>query len=334
LLSETVIYDTVPEKSRGRDETPTLTTLLDEANVEITALSCIEENYKKNPILKKTMNDIRTLVAQSTTTYGFKLVRIKNNVPLISYLNIDAVLETFRVRNELYREKETLPQVLAEAGHKIKVKYLKVDTVIEANANEKTSRSEQIRYVIDRLYARPRSISPRGFLDAEEATLTSLQKDILWKWDKLYWYIDRNRMFELIEQTGEDRDNRKLNNLFQSAFYLTFSPEVHYKRLVRHHIPIGEVFTAEQLLERWNAIFLEGGFLKKPETSIQAVRLTKLHYLTTRKRKAGHDAHLIKKENPHDLVLLEHRPYKEGENRNMSPLLFIEIELEDEYSTP
>jgi hypothetical protein len=308
--------------------------LLEEATVEITALNCIEENYKKNPVLKKTMDDIRTLVAQNTTTFGFKLVRMKDRAPVVSYLNIDAVLETFRVRNELYREKEKLPQVLAEAGHKIKVKYLNSDTVIEANANEKASRKEQIRYVIDRLYVRPRSISPWGLLHAEEATLTSLQKDILFKWNKLYWYIDRDRMFQLIEQTGEHRDNRQLNNLFQSAFYLTLSPEVLYKRLVRHHIPIGEIFTAEQLLERWNTIFLEGGFLKKPETPIQAVRLTKLHYLLTRKRKAGLDAHLIKKENPFDFVLLEHRPFKEGENRNMSPLLFIEIELEEEYSTP
>jgi hypothetical protein len=329
LLSETVIYDTVPEKSHGRDETPTLTSLLEQANIEITALRCIEENYKKNPDLRKTMDDIRTLVAQNTTTYGFKLVRMKGE-PVVSYLNIDAVLETFRVRNELYREKEKLPQVLSEAGHKITVKYLNAEAVVEANTNEKASRKEQIKYVVDKLYARPRYISHRTFIDLEKDILTSFQKDIIWKWDNLQPYIDRDRMFELMEQAGEDRDNRQLNNLFQSAFYLTLNPEVHYKRLVRHHIPIGEVFTGEQLLEKWNAIFLEGGFLKKPETPIQAVRLTKLHYLITRKRKAGLDAHFIKKENPYDFVLLEHRPYKEGENITWSPLLYIEAALEEE----
>jgi hypothetical protein len=89
----------------------------------------------------------------------------------------------------------------------------------------------------------------------------------------------------LIKKAGKQRDMRSLNNLFCAANYVIMHINHPYKRIIRHYFPLGKTLSPEQLLERWNKVFMECSILKKMTTSTQAVRFTKLHFKTGKEEK-------------------------------------------------
>jgi hypothetical protein len=175
---------------------------------------------------------------------------------------------------------------------------------VESNAIEKESRNKQIKAIIERLKEMNESADPGNLKEDKKHPLSWLQEFIVDQYINLHGYVERERLFTLIEEAAEQRDRRKLNNLFYAAYYFTIDGHSMYKRLVRYHIPLGKIYSPEELLDKWNAIFLENGLLDEFETETQAIRFTKLHYKTTKKRGSG-CRHTIVKENPFGFELIK-----------------------------
>jgi hypothetical protein len=320
LLSETIIYNIVPKNSKS--EILTEAQLIQAAEKEIGALKCIEENYRDHPMMKSTTQTIMQLISQSTTSSIFQLVRIKNKIPTTSYLNIDAYIETQRVRNELYQSQPDLLNTLRAAGHKVTIRHLNSNLNIEKTDIEKINIADQINPLITQLQALHRAVTPKQLLVTHEKELTSLQIAIINWYYNVYKYIERDRLFELIKEAGTSKDRRRLNNIFLSAVYLTLDPRSLYKRVVSFHIPVGSTFTREELIEKWNLIYTEMGWsTQRIETTTQAIRMTKLHYKTTKRRNPI--GHYISSENPLDLSLINYRPIENGQKINLMKLLGI-----------
>jgi hypothetical protein len=301
LLSEFIIYNLGVQEE---DSYYTFDYLLKTAEKEITALKCIESNYENHPLLKASTEEIRKQIIRHTSIFGYKLVRDKEGKAVISYLNLDACLEAVRVRKELYSDKSLLPQVLREANHQLSMQTINVETEIEKDDYDVKDRTEQVQILLSVLRKMHSKETPKSLI-TKSSKWTAMQKQIIKKLSELNEYIDSERLYQLIEESGSKRDSRELNNIFSSAYFLALPPTSHFKRQVNYHIPIGHSFTGEELVKKWNDIFAEGFLLTTISKPVQAIRFTKLHYKTT-KRKGDQKPHYIIGDNPYKLKLIKH----------------------------
>lgn len=309
LLSETIIYDIITEKTKEGKYTKI--DILEAAAKEIVALNCIENNYKHHSLLKDSIYKIKNLIVQNTSSYGHQYVRMNKDEPVISYFNIDAFLETLRIRKELYLLKDSLPATLRKGGHTIKIKRLKGDIEVDCNSIDKQSRQEQVSEIIDILRSYPNDYLSL-ILSKKLYSFSAFQKNILLKYLDLSSFIENEKLIALIETAGNTRDGRKLNNLFASAYFFSMDPSVHYKRIVYYHFPIGKSFTGFQLLEKWNRVFMEEGLsTRRLNSSTQAIRLIKL-YFKTNKLRSKETRHKIINDNPFKLSLINYRTYEQN----------------------
>jgi hypothetical protein len=137
-----------------------------------------------------------------------------------------------------------------------------------------------------------------------------LQTEIVEQVIKLSEYINKTQVFQLIEKAGKQRDKRRLNNLFYAAKYSTMHINSLYKRLIRHYFPLRKAFSPEELLIRWNNVFVECSILTDMKSPTQAVRFTNLHFKTIKKRK-DKGLHTIVSENPFGFELRGTLPLEE-----------------------
>jgi hypothetical protein len=251
------------------------------------------------------------MVAECTRTEGCQLVR-QGPKPQIAYLNIDAFLENQYVLSEFYSDKSTLLQKLKESGCIVKQHFLRGDEEVESNKINQKSREQQIELIIDKLQSL-NNTDPAFLLEDKFNPLSPIQREIVKEVIKLSKYIDAKKLLPLIKKAGKQRDMRSLNNLFCAANYVIMHINHPYKRIIRHYFPLGKTLSPEQLLERWNKVFMECSILKKMTTSTQAVRFTKLHFKTV-KRKKDKGLHTIVLENPFGFELHLSLPLEEANN--------------------
>ncbi len=308
LLSETIIYDSTKILD---DKIYTTEDCIKIAQQEISALTCITNNYNGHPLLKLNIDTIRQLIVDSTRINGYRFVRFdSNNEHAISYLNIDAFIEQFKVRKDLYDSEFKLYETLKSAGHIIKMfKKVVEQSTVEKNEIGKLDRIEQVKHVIE-VIKNPEITELKLVELQNEEKLTKLQRNIIKYYLDFKGLIAIQRFVMLMQQAGETRDSRKLNNLVLATYYFTLDKNTHYKRTVQHHFPLLSSFTSLELLSRWNIIFIEAGIHKQLETEIQAVRLTKLHYKLIKRKDPL--IFFIKKDNPFKLTLLQNQPISQS----------------------
>jgi hypothetical protein len=325
LFSETIVYDCVPKDEQK--DIKTVEELTNTAKAEISALECINSHYQEYPLLRESADYIRELITQNTSTLGHQFVRLKSKIPVISYLNIDAYLETNKTRYQLYTSKDILPMKLKADGHSVELKSVTDNLKVEDNKVDKQNREVQIKQIIEAIKrARELSISPLDLLYLKEVQLSSLQKLIVKKYNEVYEYLDSDQLLDLIQEAGNTRDSRQLNNLFLSTYYVTLSTSAHYKRQVKFHIPLKKSFTGEELLLRWNLIFDETGLHKRLDSPTSAVRFTNLHYKTIKRRRPK-ICHYIAEENPLKLSQVKFRPYVTDEKDPITNIVKDTIDI-------
>lgn len=318
LLSETIIYNTISNNKPIK--TYTIEELIETGNKEISALLCIKRNYEANALLKRNLDVIRDLILSNTQTEGYQFVRKSNkDEPILSYFNIDAFHENMSVRNRLYQKEETLPNTLKAEGHIVDVKDIYSNVIVEFNDIAKINRQADILEIIEVLRNLPIDEDPNDSARIDLKKLSMLQKDIVNQFSQLYKYIDNKQLLQHIEKKAGERDSRGLNNLMFAAFYVTLPHTENYKRIVSQHIPLKSAFTKEELLKKWINIFVLSGLQVKVTSETHAVRITKLHFKT--KRKKAEKAHLIVSENPLNFKILGIRPTLE--KLTLGPLLIL-----------
>lgn len=222
LLSKSIIYDLVPKDEKA--ETTSIEDLLKMAEREIAAPECIDNNYLQHPLLKRNIKQVRELIVQNTTNHGYQFVRLVDQKPQISYLSRDAYRESAWVWDELYRSVDALPEALRKQGHPVRERWIKSDVMVEASAIEKKSRSEQMNWVIEKIKALPAFMSTFQIREVYKKQLTRFQMDVLRKYEEVYLFVQRDRFLELLQEAGEQRDSRMVNNLLAGAYFLTLDP--------------------------------------------------------------------------------------------------------------
>ena len=228
------------------------------------------------------------------------------NEPVLSYFNIDAFYENMSVRNRLYQKEDTLPDTLKAEGHIVDVNDIYSNVIVEFNDIATINRQADILEIIEILRNLPADEDPSDSAKIDLTKLSMLQKDIVNQFSQLYKYIDNKQLLEHIEKKAGERDSRGLNNLMFAAFYLTLPHTENYKRIVSQHIPLKSSFTKEDLLKKWVNIFVLSGLQVKVTSETHAVRITKLHFKTRRKK--AEKAHLIVSENPLNFKIIGTRP--------------------------
>jgi hypothetical protein len=218
-----------------------------------------------------------------------------------------------RVQNELYHHQEKLPETLREKGHKVTRHAAKEELEIEVPNVEKIAKTEQIKQLLDKLkeFELEGIWFPQILIDE---SLSPFQMKIAQQFVDLEEYIEKEMLYKYIEEAGGKKDRRALDNMFFAAYYLTLDEEVHYKRLVNYYFPKKRSFTDKEILEKWKMLSLESSLGKNFESAVQAVRFTKLHFKTTKRRASG-KKHYIADANPYGFKLIKTRPFKKKSDR-------------------
>lgn len=184
LHSENILFEyqeQFPEILRKED-------LIEAAKIEIKTLDCIELNFKNSPLLIDKINEVRELVVTNTKTDYFNLVK-KNmrDEYEVSYLNIDAVLELNRIKNEVFEKENTLFDKLTVQGNNVKSitheSFTKIDTI--DIGDDIIAREERIKKNLDEWSTQPLFNLITSTSDKKEQLIYTTYND-------LYEYIDND----------------------------------------------------------------------------------------------------------------------------------------------
>jgi hypothetical protein len=303
LLSETIVHDVVPYYI-AKDESSTVKELLEAAEKEITALGCIENNFKANPVLESNLVNIRELIVKQTTKQGFPLVRRHNDPTkgyVVSYFNIDAYLESEWVRKSLYAFPTALSDVLEGETHEVTFYSEEASFSFDDQLINKEMREASVAEAIASIREhRPDQLKER--LLSEDVSRT--EKRLIDVYLDHYQYIDNEQLLTLLENFGGGRDVRTLNKLSLSLYYESLPAENTFKHAVQTNLPVDAVFTGKQLLSIWNQIYADTGMQYVLTSAVAAVRLTRIYFKLTRQRE---NSYLIKSTNPFNIVVINPR---------------------------
>lgn len=124
ILSETIIYNT-KESESPENYYNYRNTLMKKAVSLVEATNKFKETLDVCPELFNAYNYISNILKhvaleRVSASYSIPLIRENYNGAIVpSYFNIDALLEKWELRNELYNDEESLPNALREDGHEV-----------------------------------------------------------------------------------------------------------------------------------------------------------------------------------------------------------------------
>jgi len=308
LFSETIIYDINPV---AKKIPPPIEALIIAAEKEVKALDCISANYLSNSVLKHNLEQIRDLIISNTKVEGYQLVRRNNHHEIaVSYFNIDAILESYRVQNELYNTRSSLPDFLISEKHIITVSNHVSKIEVASTDVAAVNRKQQVDDIIEQIRVL------KIFEVKELFNLDQLQKSIVDAYLMHVLYADKDQLLQKLKDAANSRDSRAMTNTRWGILYCTLHPDSIYKRNVNQRLRIGEAYSPAELLVQWNKIFEETGMQKQLKSEVTATRISKLHFILIR-RKGGHYIHSI---NPF-IKVIKHRPGQE-DIQNLTDMVF------------
>jgi Fe-S cluster assembly iron-binding protein IscA len=300
LKSETIIFDLVPFGTKIKDQNKE--ELISIAKIELEALKCMQKHFNKNKALAEIYDHVSELVMNSLDNKNARFIRKNNSTNdfEISYLNIDATLETNRSCLELYTDSKALPNKLKSDGHNISYLIAKNDLEIEKQDVEKIDRITKIEKIVTLL----RGVQDEFDLDelASKKGFDSLQRSIIDYFSSFYGYIEPNKLLDEISKVSQKRDSRELKRLILGADFAISSQDDLYKMVVNKYFKIGTKYSSKDILTKWNRVFIETSLNKKLDTPTKAVRQLKIHFECQRKNDG---TYLIIADNPFKLTILK-----------------------------
>lgn len=107
LLSETIIHDLYSFDEN--DQELSRDSLIETSKIQADAMACNKKHYSKSLVLKEILHEFNSKMLAFLEAKNLRYVREDKDGNIVtSYLNIDAHLESIRVRNTLYRTKVAL----------------------------------------------------------------------------------------------------------------------------------------------------------------------------------------------------------------------------------
>ncbi len=272
-------------------------------------LDCISFNYAKNPHLESNLSKIRDTIINQTGDKGAQFLRKDINGKLaVNYLSIDACVEGYRVRSELYQNKYQLVEALKTEEHNITFGASESNIHVAENRADKIDKPALVNSIINKVVG----------ADIEELreqlksyNLNYIERTIMETYVEYSPYIERSDIITIL-QTLSLRDSKKFKNLKTAANFVTLNDNNNFKVQLNRYFKTGSSFTREKLLEKWKGVIAETGLgiNTKSLTENAVVHLTKLYFKTTKRRDTpkGDSIELkITGTNPKGFTLLKQR---------------------------
>lgn len=280
LLSETIIHDIVDKSKLSTSYTSD--EIIKSANIQLKALKCLEDNYKKTPLLRNIQMHVtkQLLKALDENNSRFIMYDKITDEPRLSYLNIDSYIENNTVRNEQYFEYDTLSNILKDSGHNVVTQKKISSTVVAKVDPDKKNKEQQVVEIISFLRNNPHNYEIIDKL--ETAKNTVIQKKILKQFLSLRNYIDEEQILDFFEKAAIKRDTKEFDNLIKSAEFVIMAPGSIYKARMNKYFFNGKEFTIEEILNLFKIIHGEQHIPVIIDSPTTAIRLLKLYYTVTK----------------------------------------------------
>jgi hypothetical protein len=284
--------------------------LIKAATVEIRALECIKLNYEDIPLLKTHLSQIRKYIIEYTQDNGAQFVR--DNIygaAVVNYLSIDASLEGYRIKKDLYQYREQLFDTLVNQGHEVTLLSQNSPTTLYKEENDSSARKEFVTQTIDRIL----KISSSQLAEelSSNLELPLLERKIISAYIDFVPYIEMEGILKILRSLSV-RDSKKYNNLVRAALFFTLPDNDVFKSRVFQLFSVGGSYSREELFAIWNRIFTETGMgmNRKTFTLTNIVLFTNIHFNTTKDRrsKGGPLNIKITSTNPEGFKLIKPRP--------------------------
>lgn len=306
LYSETVIHDFSPEDDDSNELTEEI--LIEAAQHQVEAISCTRRHYRQSPVLKMILGDFSKKMMAYLEEKTFKYIREDTTGNfVISYLNIDATLESNRVKQELYQSPSDLYTRLTEDGNFVKHALQPSTTKVEKSSSYLEHRHQEIDQIIERLKLVKAHYELDSILANEQ--LSNIQKQVVTDYRKLHRYVNPGKMLSMMQDYLKGRDSRKYNNLIQSAVLHVYPKGNIVVDRLNHHFPIqkskGKVLAKEKLSAdniklRMDMYLSELGISTPPKDSAAAVKMLRLYRDVSKRydKKSGKSYFVITGKNP------------------------------------
>ena len=315
LLSETIIHDTLklkkPPKPILMDE------LINIANIEIDSLKCLKKHFSKNKQLKELHSKINDVIMSALDDNNSRYIKneFAGNDLVISYLNIDAVVENNNTQLSIYTKSRGLFEILKNQGHSVKLTAVKSSTHITVNKLDEKNREVLVKSIINIIKTTDAEILDEVL---EQMKLAPIQMKIYKAFSDYSKYVDKDNLLSLLEEKAKKRDTRALNNFITSLNYLTLAPGSLYRSRVDKYFPIGSEFSVVDIVKRWNLILLETQISKEIDTPVKGTRILKSHFKCKKDRKGNFK---LINNNPYKIKVLKTRPELE-DIKTLQDLIF------------
>lgn len=312
LLSCAVIYST---STVAQTKRVTREDMIQAARIEITALECLANNYEKDPLLRENLMRIRGYIVSNTAGNGAQFVRMDiQNKYATNYLSIDAAIDAERVRHELYQRPEQLQHALEKLGYSVffDLAYSSTKIIRERPQYDK---SGIIDDTLSRIIGEPQTMLDNILYSG---SLPKLQFQIMETYRQLRNHIKEDDIIRILRMLNA-RDSRGFMNIKFSALFVILDENWQYKREVVRRFKVDSVFTREELVKEWNAVFAETNQSYSFSTETQAVRWSKLHFKLHKSRAPV--AFKIKDYNPEKFVVLQRAAGADSYNSLLTDLL-------------
>ena len=304
LLSETIIHDIAIGNLKDDFSEQEF---IAAAKEQVESHNCMKRHYSKNPLLKMFINDINEQFLKVLEANELKLIRKDEKGDFkISYLNIDAALESIRVRKQLYLNSAALSNELIKSGEIVKHKILHSNTVVQDKKVSIQERDAQVEEIIERL----RTVNSSFEIEEEisSGAYFGIQEKIAEDFCKIIGFLETDSTLDLLKDNiiGK-RDLREYNRIIKSAlFHIAPKTQLTVSRF-DIQFPIKGKYTADEILSRVNLALSESQIPKVIKTTASAIRLLKTFYLTYRKRdmKTKTDYIGVKSKNPYGFNIMK-----------------------------
>lgn len=170
---------------------------------------------------------------------------------------------------------------------------------VEKQDIEKIDRVAKIEKIISLL----RGVQDEFDLDelASKKGFDPLQRIIINHFSKLYGFIEAKQLLDELSFVSQKNDSRELNRLVLAAGFVVLPEDDIYKMMVYKYFKQGTKYNSNEILKRWNTLFIEANLNSRIETTAKAVRQLKVHFNCKRNNDGSYT---ILSDNPFDFIVI------------------------------
>ena len=272
--------------------------LIEAAKLEIKSLECISMNFKNSTILVDQIEKIREAVVANTKKDNLNLVKqnLKGEYE-ISYLNIDAILELNRIKNEVYNDKKRLHEKLSMQGNIVHEENHESRTKITTTENNEDSLARE-----ERVKKNLNDWKKSNAINLISSTTDLKEKQIYNVYLSLFEYIDNDYLKEKMIEFSSKRTNSLLKQFRLKASLVILVENSNYKQALKSQFEIGSYYSNDEIHDRINKVLIKMGTGMSVDSK-KSIYLFNQFVGSTRQGKKHGYKKLIKNFNPDGIIV-------------------------------